>query len=187
MLPRRLSGKESACRCRRLKRHGSDPWVGQIPWKRKWQLTPVFLPGESRAQRSLAGCSPQGRRVGRLWAAELRGGRRTRVFPAALQSLQHRHLPCAWPPGRRSEMSPVPCGMPPSRASWGLCCASLGTTLPRRTEYSELFCPGRGRDFHRQINIVSLRSDTVTLFQHTYSGILLKALHPSQLCRELAL
>ena len=34
--------------------------VGKIPWRRKWQLTPVFLPGESHGQRSLAGYSPQG-------------------------------------------------------------------------------------------------------------------------------
>ena len=31
------------------------------PWRRKWQLTPVFLPRESRGQRSLVGCCPQGR------------------------------------------------------------------------------------------------------------------------------
>ena len=40
--------------CRRL---GIDPWVGKIPWKRKWQPTLVFLPGRSM-ERSLAGCSP---------------------------------------------------------------------------------------------------------------------------------
>ena len=34
--------------------------VGKIPWSRKWQPTPVFLPGRSHGQRSLAGCSPQG-------------------------------------------------------------------------------------------------------------------------------
>ena len=39
-----------------------DPWVRKIPWRRKWQPTPVFLPGESHGQRSLAGCSPQGHR-----------------------------------------------------------------------------------------------------------------------------
>ena len=32
-----------------------DPWVGKIPWRRQWQPTPVFLPGESHGQRSLAG------------------------------------------------------------------------------------------------------------------------------------
>jgi len=34
-----------------------DPWVGKIPWRRAWQPTPVFLPGESHGQRSLAGYS----------------------------------------------------------------------------------------------------------------------------------
>ena len=36
---------------------GSRPGFGMIPWKRKWQLTPVFLPGKSHAQTSLEGCS----------------------------------------------------------------------------------------------------------------------------------
>ena len=49
------NGKESACQGRRPKRHGFHPWVGKIPWRRAWELTPVFLPGESHAQRSLAG------------------------------------------------------------------------------------------------------------------------------------
>ena len=35
-------------------RHGFSPWVGKIPWRRAWQPTPVFLPGESHGQRSLA-------------------------------------------------------------------------------------------------------------------------------------
>ena len=39
-----------------------DPWVGKIPWRRKWQSTPVFLPGESHGWRSLVGYSPQGRK-----------------------------------------------------------------------------------------------------------------------------
>ena len=37
-----------------------DPWVGKIPWRRAWLPTPVFLPGESYGQRSLADYSPQG-------------------------------------------------------------------------------------------------------------------------------
>ena len=41
-------------------RHRLDPWVGKMPWRRKWQPTPVFLPGESHGQRSLAGYSPSG-------------------------------------------------------------------------------------------------------------------------------
>ena len=62
-LPGGASGKESACKCRRCKRCGFDPWVRKISWRRKWQPTPVFLPGESHGQRSLAGCSPRGCRV----------------------------------------------------------------------------------------------------------------------------
>ena len=41
-------------------RPGFDPWVGKIPWRRAWQPTPVFLPGESHGQRSLVGYSPRG-------------------------------------------------------------------------------------------------------------------------------
>ena len=52
-LPRWCSGKESACQCKRHRRWGLGPWVGKIPWRRKWQPTPVFLPRESRGQRSL--------------------------------------------------------------------------------------------------------------------------------------
>ena len=42
-----LSGKESTCQCRRL---GFNPWVRKVPWRRKWQPTPVFLPGKSHGQ-----------------------------------------------------------------------------------------------------------------------------------------
>ena len=61
-LPWWLSSKESTYQCRR---HGFNPWVGKIPERRKWQLTPVFLPGKSHGQRSLVGQSPWGhKRVG---------------------------------------------------------------------------------------------------------------------------
>ena len=52
------SGKESACQCRRHKRPGFDPWVRKISWRRTWQPTPVFLPGEFHGHRSLTGYSP---------------------------------------------------------------------------------------------------------------------------------
>ena len=51
-----LSGKESACHCKRL---GFDPWVGKIPWRRKWQPNSVISPEKSHGQRNLAGYSPQ--------------------------------------------------------------------------------------------------------------------------------
>ena len=50
--------KEPTCHWRRCKRHGFDPRVRKIPWKRAWQPSPVFLPGESHGQRSLEGYSP---------------------------------------------------------------------------------------------------------------------------------
>ena len=56
--PGSTSGKEPACQCRRHKRHRFNPWVRKIPWRRKWQGTPVFWPGKSRGQRSLVGYSP---------------------------------------------------------------------------------------------------------------------------------
>ena len=53
------SVKEPTCQCKRHKRHRFNPWVGNIPWRRKWQPTPVFLSGKSRGQRSQAGYSPR--------------------------------------------------------------------------------------------------------------------------------
>ena len=53
--PSGVSGKETACQCMRHKRHGFDPWVRKIPWRRVWQPTPVLLSGESYGQRSLKG------------------------------------------------------------------------------------------------------------------------------------
>ena len=40
-------------------RHGFDPGVGKVPWRRVWQSTLAFLPGESHGQRSLAGYSTE--------------------------------------------------------------------------------------------------------------------------------
>ena len=58
--PDGASGKEPACQYRRCKRCRFDPWVGKIPWKRAWQCSPVFLPGESHGQKSVAGYSLKG-------------------------------------------------------------------------------------------------------------------------------
>ena len=64
------------CRRRRF-----DPWVGKIPWRRKWQSSPVLLPGKSHGQRrSLDGYSPRGcKRVGHNGATQ--------------QQQQHRNCP----------------------------------------------------------------------------------------------
>ena len=55
--PSGSGGKASACNA---EDPGFDPWVGKIPWRRKWQPTPVFLPEKSHGQRSLVGYSPWG-------------------------------------------------------------------------------------------------------------------------------
>ena len=60
VFPGGASVKEPASQCSRHKRCGLNPWVGKIPWRRAWQPTPEFLPGESHGQRSLAGYSRQG-------------------------------------------------------------------------------------------------------------------------------
>ena len=60
--PGGTSGKESTCQRGRCWRCWFNPWVRKIPWRRTWQSTSVFLPGESRGQRSLAGYSPWGRK-----------------------------------------------------------------------------------------------------------------------------
>ena len=80
MLTAQLHGQDSIIistfqmrklRLRRCRRCGFDPWVGKIPWRRKWQPIPVLLPGESHAGRSLAGYSPwDHRRVGHDLATE---------------------------------------------------------------------------------------------------------------------
>ena len=48
-------GKESTCQCRRRE---LDPWVRKIPWRRRRQLTPEFLPGKFHGQKNLVGYSP---------------------------------------------------------------------------------------------------------------------------------
>ena len=52
-----LDCKEPICQCKLDMRDVVEPWVRKIPWRRKWQPIPVFLPGESHGQRSLAGYS----------------------------------------------------------------------------------------------------------------------------------
>ena len=59
-LPRWLSGKESTCQCRRCR---FNPWVRKIPWRRKWQPTPVFFLGKSM-DRGAWWATLWGRRVG---------------------------------------------------------------------------------------------------------------------------
>ena len=56
-IPGGSDSKESACNA------GDLLWVGKMPWRREWQPTPIFLPGEFHGQGSLVGCGPWGHRV----------------------------------------------------------------------------------------------------------------------------
>ena len=70
-LSRWLSGKEFACQCWRYR---FNFWVGEIPWSRKWQPTPVFVPGKFHGHRCLTSCSPWERKelsVTSDWAQHL--------------------------------------------------------------------------------------------------------------------
>ena len=53
---------ENLLQCRRSK---FEPWVGKMPWRKKWQATPIFLPRKSHGQRSLVGATVQG--VAKTW------------------------------------------------------------------------------------------------------------------------
>ena len=66
--PSGISGEEPVCQRRRQKRHGFHSLAGKSPWRRKWQPTPVFLPGESHGQESLVGYSLQVWRVRHDWS-----------------------------------------------------------------------------------------------------------------------
>ena len=55
-------GSDGKWSCLQCGRPGFDLWVRKIPWRRKWQPTPVLLPGKSHGQRSLVGYSPWGRK-----------------------------------------------------------------------------------------------------------------------------
>ena len=62
--PSGTSGKELACQCRKHKRCGFDPWVRKIPWRRAYNPLQYSCLQNPHGQRSLAGYSPKGRRVG---------------------------------------------------------------------------------------------------------------------------
>ena len=70
LIPGGPSGQESTCQSTRCKRRKFDPWVGKVHRKRKWQPTPIFLPGESHEQRSPVGYRRGPQRVRRDWETD---------------------------------------------------------------------------------------------------------------------
>ena len=64
-----VSCKEPTCQCRRHRRCGFDPWIGKVPWRNKWQPTPVFLPGRIPWTEEPEGLQSMGLyRVGHDWS-----------------------------------------------------------------------------------------------------------------------
>ena len=155
-------GKEPTCQSKRHERHGSDSWVGKIPWRRAWQPIPVFLPGDSRGQRGLVGYSPRGRK--KLNTTETTGPHRqldacdtdnpsdvhtpnagpgglvTLWIPRALQGAVTRQVPCGevCPEISTGRISAVAC--PTSRGKPALLC----TPISKAEETQGLWDPLRG-------------------------------------------
>ena len=127
--PGGASGKESTCQCRRPKRWGFDPWVGKVPWRRTWQLTPEFLPRESEGQRSLAGYSPLGRRVGHDWSDLAHS------LPQDRWNIPPTHQPKKWPtPIKTDSLLP---GCSPRLLRWPILCG-VCFSLNESTSYLSL-------------------------------------------------
>ena len=85
-----------------------DPWVRKTPWRRKWQPTPVFLPGESHGQRSLAGYNPWG------------------CTESDWSNLPHMHTrSCLW-----SRLSLIHCGRQRCPKDTLIPCWNMGETVP---------------------------------------------------------
>ena len=100
-LPWWLSGKESACQCRRCR---FDPCVRKIPWSRKWLPTPVFLPGKSHEQRSLVGYSSWDHEsVRHDWATFTRDITYLLIFDYCFSyvSVAQPYLDSLWPHGQQ--------------------------------------------------------------------------------------
>ena len=64
-------GSDGKSACLQCGRPGFNPWVGKILWRRKWQPTPVLLPGKFHEWRNLIGYNPWGHRVRHDWVTSL--------------------------------------------------------------------------------------------------------------------
>ena len=101
-------GKEPACQGRRPKRHGFNRWVGTISWRRKWLPTPLFLPGKSYGQRSLAtvyGVTNELDTTEQLSTHTRGGGGNHRALGAGIQQ-KDTFVPCPHPAPVQGRASP---------------------------------------------------------------------------------
>ena len=79
-LPQWFRGKESSCQRRKHRRRQFDPWVGKIPWRKKWQPTPVFLPETFHGQRSLVSYNPWGPKESDMTQVTLHTQRENNIY-----------------------------------------------------------------------------------------------------------
>ena len=110
-----LVALEPACQCRRPKRCGFSPWVGKMPWRRAWQPTPVFLPGESHGQRSLVDYSPWGQRVRHDWSNLAHTQQVEVLEKEERKSEPWTVVSCAWP---REPLFPLHTPAPTREGCW---------------------------------------------------------------------
>ena len=108
-LPRWHSEKESASQCRRHKRCGFHSWVQKIPWRRKWQATAIFLPEKSQGQRSLAGCSSEGRKESDTTEQLLSQAHTQCIYISAPLNLSHPLFPLLCPQVHCLRLCPYSC------------------------------------------------------------------------------
>ena len=142
---------------------GFDPWVGKISWRRKWQPTPVFLPGESHGWRSMVGYSPWGRKE--LDTTE-RASQRNRIFATKAFYLVRNQQKFIWPHSVLYLYS-----ITYAQSCLTLCDpmdgllvlrTPLSMGFPRQKYWSGLPCPPPGKFLDPGIQPSSLRSPALT-------------------------
>ena len=142
--PGGASGKEPVCQCRRCKRCRFDPWVRKISWRRAWQPTPVFLPGEPPCTEKPGGLqSMRSQRVGYNWSDLVRTHTQKRLIYRSLFTPTMLHVgllegPWPWvdPRKRFQQRSPTAAAKSLSRVRL---CATPWTAAhqaPRPTGFS---------------------------------------------------
>ena len=121
---------------RRCKRHGFNPWVRKISWRRKWQPTPIFLSGKSPGQRSLAGYSPWGHKSVRhnLATKQQQSFTTRKAAPVHFRML---NIPGLCPPDASSSI--LPAVMTTQNVS-----RHCQISIPRRAELLQLRITGLG-------------------------------------------
>ena len=87
--------------CLQCGKPGFNPWVGKIPWRRKWQPTPVFLPGKSHGWKNLVRLQSMGlQRVGHDWATSLTHSPMSAIYTVKWFSKPNFNVPPTFPTQR---------------------------------------------------------------------------------------